>query len=54
MVLFYTFMTICLEVILRSSIVVVCSILANSATRCCMMVKLSCGVGGMMIFVRVC
>ena len=46
-------MAICLEVILRVSILAVCPMLANLPIQCCI-VKLSCGVGGKMILVRIC
>ena len=51
--IFLQFFIVCLEVILQASILVVHPMLASSPTHCCT-VKLSCGVGGRMIFVRVC
>ena len=46
-------MAICLEVLLWASILAIRPMLASSLTHCCI-VRFFCGIGGKMIFVRVC
>ena len=45
-------MAVCVEVILQASILAIYHMVASLLTHCCI-VKLSCGIGGRMIFVRV-